>query len=63
MSNILNDSLREKLWEEAEEIVDLMIKDKGLSIELREETIKQIYQSLYVERDFSIEAQMDDDSE
>jgi hypothetical protein len=63
MSNQQNDELRERLMEEAEEIVELMIKDKGLSRELKEETITEIYNQLWEERNISIETEMDDDSE
>lgn len=62
MSNEYNDILRESLMEKAEEIVNQMLEDKELNPELKEETIMEIYQSLWEERDFSIEAQMDDDS-
>lgn len=62
MSNKYNDILMEDLWEKANDIVDGMINGGELEEEMRDSTVKEIYQSLYEERDFSIEDQMDDDS-
>ena len=41
MSNMENDILREKILEEATEIVQLMIEDKGLNPEVKEETSEE----------------------
>lgn len=62
MSNQQNDTLRERLFEEAIEIVQMMIDDKEISIDQKETMEEEIYNQLWEERDFSIEAQMDDDS-
>lgn len=63
MSNEQNDTLREQLMEKAEEIVQMMIDDKEISLDQKETMEEEIYNQLWEERDFSIEDQMDDDSE
>jgi hypothetical protein len=62
MSNQQNDELREGLFEEATDIVELQIKNGEVKAEDKDKQIDYIAQSLWEERDFSIEDQMDDNS-
>lgn len=58
MSNFYND----RIVDETIDIVDQMLEDKYITKEEYEDTLEIVYRSLVEERDFSIEAQTDDDS-
>lgn len=62
MSNKQNDILREQLYEQAQEIVQMMIDDKEIHELQRDVYIDEIYSQLYAEKDISIETEMDDNS-
>lgn len=62
MSTKQNDILREQIWEEANEIVQLMIDDKDIAEEQRDTMVKEVYNSLWEERDWDPDSQIDDNS-